>query len=117
LASNSQIAAGVANSSDAVGRYFMEHPHYNFSVGWVMNDPIDLDFYLMHEVTAEVDGLALNDTMIRGVWALSAATRMAERLPALNVSIHVQDSLDAETGPVAPEMIQAMLAAEASGQR
>lgn len=50
LASNRQIDADVANSSDAVGRYFMEHPHYRTSIALSPASGKDLSLYDRHVI-------------------------------------------------------------------
>lgn len=116
LASDRQLPGGVANSSDAVGRYFMEHPHYRGSAAWVMNGSPDLSFYVPHRVTATVGQQTLDDVLIRGIFELSASIRAQEGLPSMSVQINAADPDQAALGPISPGMVEAMLAAESSGQ-
>lgn len=106
LASNRQLSEGVANGSGAVGRYFMEHPHYLGSAAWVLQGTPDLSFYRTPRSSA-----ILNAPMGRllGLLALSRAARAAEGLPHFTLSIGSFDALSEDTGPIEPRDIQALV--------
>jgi choline dehydrogenase-like flavoprotein len=115
LASNSQIEEGVANSCDCVGRYFMEHPHYYSSMGWLLNGEPDWSFYQRHLSDVPI-GETPHPVDVLGVFGLSAETRAREGLPSLTAQV-VPTAIDvAETGSLTPGMVQALLRAEADGQ-
>lgn len=107
LASNQQLSEGVANRSDAVGRYFMEHPHYLNSAAWVLRGDPDLSFYRARDASA-----SLNAPMGRmmGLLGLSRSARAAEGLPHFTLSIGRFDPPEGNTGPIAPSDIEALIA-------
>lgn len=57
LASNQDVAGGVANGSDHVGRFFMEHPHYYESIAVLSTDFPSLAFYKRQPVAYTVGGV------------------------------------------------------------
>ena len=86
LASRSQQPEGVGNGHGVVGRYFMEHPHYYSSVGFVHPSALDTSFY----TRGASDWTRLDGTPvpILGALGLSAAVSRRERL--LNFSATIQ---------------------------
>jgi choline dehydrogenase-like flavoprotein len=71
LASNRVQRAGLGNSHDLVGRFFMEHPHVISAAFLASSARISLDFYRARPVSrAEVAGLL----------TLSEETRRSERM-------------------------------------
>ncbi len=114
LASNAQRPEGVANGSDALGRYFMEHPHYNYSAAWVANGPPDLTMYEQRAVAVTVGDATLMNIEVRGVLGLTAATRAEHGLLGLNLSIHPAEIGASDTGDVGSDQIEALLRAESS---
>jgi choline dehydrogenase-like flavoprotein len=79
---------GIANGSDAVGRYFMEHPHYRSSVKVVSPDGIDTTSYARFTADTRVsddDPEAPIDVV--AVLGLSAAAREREGLPTWNATL------------------------------
>lgn len=107
LASNQQRSEGVANGSDTVGRYFMEHPHYLSSAAWVLRGEPDLSFYRARDASG-----ILNAPMGRmlGLLSLSRSARAAEGLPHFTLSIGRFDEPENDTGPIEPWDIQALVA-------
>jgi choline dehydrogenase-like flavoprotein len=53
LASNRQIATGIGNDYDKVGRYFMEHPELAAGELW-LNKPFDTDLYFRRSAETRV---------------------------------------------------------------
>jgi choline dehydrogenase-like flavoprotein len=49
LASNRQIAAGIGNARDRVGRYFLEHPRFIAGFFAPFDDQLDPRFYATHD--------------------------------------------------------------------
>ena len=108
LASNSQLDNGVANSSDAVGRYFMEHPHYVQSAAVLFSDTPDRRFY--NRFATEVADESRSRTLeLRGVWSLRPEVRRAEGLPEFTAQIHGADPDDTDTGELEPATMRTLL--------
>lgn len=106
LASNDQIPNGVANSSDFVGRCFMEHPHFYSSCGLVAPEELAFDFYTpkpLQGPSPRSDGTAL---WVQGVWAPTAEARRAHEL--LDFTIQLHPFPEAETGLLGPPTIAAL---------
>lgn len=108
LASNRQREAGIANGNDVVGRYFMEHPHYNNSVTWVTSPDVDVSFYQRHEVTLPTDD-ASETLEVRGMFALSDEIRRTEGLPAFGASLEGGDIDRHTTGELAALDVSALI--------
>ena len=105
LASNSQLAAGVANSSDAVGRYFMEHPHLYSVGGLTLPSDFDMAFYRRHgSTTAAID--------ILGGVGLSASTRAELGLLDLTMELAGDASSTDELNGVSPDDADAFVRRE-----
>ena len=103
LAANRQRSEGVANTSDAVGRYFMEHPHYYSSVLAPLSVPLDLSFYDAFE--SDVTGVA---TSYRGAIGVTSETRAREGLPSFTATIAVKAVNGVETGPLATDTVASL---------
>ncbi|MBX2797389.1 MAG: GMC family oxidoreductase [Myxococcales bacterium] len=114
LASDGQRSEGVANSSGAVGRYFMEHPHYRDSALWVMNGRPQTDLYDTRRVTVSVGDLSLDDTPVRGMLELQPDTLAEEGI--VSFTARLVNAGDADVEPLTTEMVTAMLQAEADRQ-
>lgn len=96
LASNPD-RGGVANRSDAVGRYFMEHPHYyGDAVVWVPTDGVDKAMYDRRPVDVEVNGRPFGGVEVMGVVSLRPEIRAAEGLPSFTLKVRGQT--EPETG-------------------
>lgn len=108
LASNTQFEEGIANSSGAVGRFFMEHPHYNGVCSWVLSRPSDFSFYERHEVALpEGDGTKKLD--VRGLLALTPETLAEEGLPSVAASL-VEAAVDSgQTGDIDAEQVRSLV--------
>jgi choline dehydrogenase-like flavoprotein len=79
---------GVANGSDAVGRYFMEHPHYRSSVKVVSPEGIDTTSYARFAADTRVsDDHPEAPIDVVAVLALSAEAREREGLPTWNATL------------------------------
>jgi choline dehydrogenase-like flavoprotein len=84
---------GVANGSGAVGRYFMEHPHYYRSAAIVVPDALDVGFYERFEADTRVaDDDEEQRVRVVGVLALSREAREREGLPAFLAQLAPADA-------------------------
>jgi choline dehydrogenase-like flavoprotein len=105
LASNTQLAAGVANGNDVVGRYFMEHPRYAGVLTAVHGKLPELSFYRGHASDLRAGERAVD---IVGAIGLSAAVRAEHQL--LNVTATLETAaLDGATGAIPPAVAQALV--------
>ena len=106
LAARSQQPEGVANASDAVGRYFMEHPHYYGSIGVVHLPELDKRFY----TRMPSDLKRGNGTPVRvmGAFGLAAEISRRERLLNFSAAFHPV-KVDGETSALLPDTMQALL--------
>ena len=104
LASNSQVPAGVANSSDNVGRYFMEHPHYSGVCIWVLSRPTDLSFYERHDIE-----LPSGSARVMGVLALAPDVLASEGLVDFTASISETVVEPGATGPIDAEQVRSLV--------
>ena len=115
LNANSQIPEGIANGSDNVGRFFMEHPHYYGSSSWLVNGAPSWDAYERRRTDVDVDGARLAvDTRV--VLGLSAQVREDEGLLRFGAELVPYDTLSDQTGPLGPGTIQALSRAESEQQ-
>jgi choline dehydrogenase-like flavoprotein len=106
LASHAQIEGGVANRSGAVGRYFMEHPHYYSAIGMVHSSALDLSFYT--RTPSDLKRRSGTPVRVLGAVGLTAETMRRERL--LNFSATLQAaSASAETGSIAAADVQQLV--------
>lgn len=104
LASNTQIPEGVANQSDCVGRYFMEHPHYNGVSTWVMSRPSDVSFYERHSVR-----LPGGSVRIQAMLALSPEVLEAEELLDFTASLKEAAVGPGETGQIDVDQVRSLV--------
>lgn len=72
LASNKQAPAGLGNDNDVVGRFFMEHPHYESGELW-LKESNPLAFYEMNGLRPRAE--------------LAISKKMQEKLKILNATI------------------------------
>lgn len=115
LHANTQVSEGVANGSDNVGRYFMEHPHYYFSSGWLLNGSATWDAYERRGTNAEVGDQRVNvDTRV--VLGLSAEVRAQEGLLRFGAELVPLDLSAASTGALPASRVQALARAESAEQ-
>ncbi len=112
LASNTQIAEGVANSSDAVGRYFMEHPHYNGVCTWVMSDEADVSFYERHTIA-----LPSGPSRIQAMIALSPEVLEEEGLLDFTASIKEAAVEPGDTGDIYTDEVRSLLRVRQDDER
>lgn len=115
LASNQQLDSGVANVSGAVGRYFMEHPHYFRVVPLVAAGDPDLSFYGRHNVPSGADG-NLAGTRIQGMLRLKSEVRAAEGLPDWLCQFNASEPADYEDAKLGLETLAAMVQPESPSQ-
>jgi len=112
LAARSQQPHGVANASDVVGRYFMEHPHYYGSVGLVHAAKRDLSFYTrMPSDLKRANGTAVR---VMGAFGLAADVARRERLLNFSAAFHPVKA-DAETGVLTSAQMQALVTRGTAG--
>jgi choline dehydrogenase-like flavoprotein len=109
----------VANSSDAVGRYFMEHPHYYRSAAIVVPDAVDVGFYERFEAdTRATDEDPEQRVRVVGVLSLSAEAREREGLPTFLAQLGPSDAaIEQErgrTGRIGPLGAAELLAGRAT---
>jgi choline dehydrogenase-like flavoprotein len=113
LASNRQNPAGVANASGAVGRYFLEHPHYLPGAYLISKGIGDLRLYQQfHEVDTrdeETQTLRRASTLF-GI-SLTEATRVREKLMRVSCFIITRSMFGSEQplSSVSAQEIQALL--------
>lgn len=98
LASASVQRQGIGNSSDLVGRFFMEHPHLRFHATLLARSPRAFEFYEMRKVGVK---------LARGVLVPREAWLKRERL--LNHSVQLRES----DGGEGQAFVQALAAAAA----
>lgn len=91
LASNKQVASGVGNTYDLVGRYFMEHPEIASGELW-LNKPFETDLYFRKSastrVSAELTFSALvqkNHELINGSFSLFPLGMGQFQTPRINL--------------------------------
>lgn len=99
LASDDDEAAGVANASGSVGRFFMEHPHYYSCSAVLSTDFPDLEFYKKHEVSYETDN-GVQKVHVRGGIGLSSEARKALGLGNFTLTLDevYPDAFDVQEG-------------------
>jgi choline dehydrogenase-like flavoprotein len=113
LASNSQQREGVANGSGAVGRYFMEHPHYYRSVGLVYSKGTDVSFYrIVRSDLKRADGGVVR---LLGSLGLSPAVSHREKLLSFTAQLHREEVTADDMGPVAPASVHMLVTRGKSG--
>lgn len=115
LASNQQLDSGVANVSGAVGRYFMEHPHYVRAVPLVVAGDPDLSFYDRHNVPGGAAG-NIAGTRIQGTFRLKSEVRATEGLPDWTCEFKPSEPGDYENAKLSPETLAAMVQPESPSQ-
>lgn len=108
LASNSQLEQGVANSSGAVGRYFMEHPHWLGVSTWVLSRPTDLAFYERHSISMPM-GDSTRRVRIQGVLGLVPEVLESEGLLEFTASLGEAVVGPGETGPIDAEQVRSLV--------
>ncbi len=104
LASNTQLPEGVANSSDAVGRYFMEHPHYNGVCTWVMGAPADISFYERHTIQ-----LPSGPVRVQSMLSLTPEVLEEEGLLDFTASIKEAAVEPGDTGDIYVDEVRSLL--------
>ncbi len=108
LASRGQQREGVANGHDVVGRYFMEHPHYYRSVGFVHSAKTDLSFYRLG-VRADIKRANGNVVMLLGAVGLAPDVARREQLLGFTAQIH-REEIDADDmGALSPTATQVLV--------
>lgn len=80
LASTSRSSRGVGNDNGLVGRYFMQHPHFN-AEAYALLDGFDDAFYNWHTAETRDEHGEFVETDLRGVLALEADRRREDHLP------------------------------------
>lgn len=81
LCSNEANEAGLGNSNDVVGRYFMEHPFFNLGLReW---DPGDLKLYEVHERGEYEESLKVGDAAVWGEVILSDTAMQEHEVPGI----------------------------------
>lgn len=108
LASNQQIEDGIANSSGAVGRYFMEHPHYVGASKLALAGNPDLTFYDRHTV-ALPDGSNRRDVQVAGVLALRPEVLAEEGLLDFTVAFGAVAPDPGATGDLDAHQVRSLL--------
>lgn len=91
--------AGIANGSDTVGRYFMEHPHY-YGASLIVSKSDAVRFYDRFQMAGAYMGVARLMTL-RGALALAPAVRAAEGIPNMGLELN-QIDLEREHPGVPP---------------
>lgn len=108
LASNTQVSEGVANSSGAVGRYFMEHPHYLGVGTLVLSRPTDLSFYERHVVDLPF-GDTTRSVRIQAMLSLTPEVLESEGLLDFSASLAEAAVTPGQTGPLDTEQVRALI--------
>lgn len=106
LAARSQQPEGVANASDAVGRYFMEHPHYYGAVGLVHLPQLERRFYA--RLPSDLKRPNGTPVPVMGAFGLSADIARRERLLNFTAAFHPLKE-DGGAGVLPPATVQALL--------
>lgn len=115
LASNSTLAAGVANSSGNVGQFFMEHPHYNGVSKLALSQATDLGFYRRHSVEMPA-GEGTQRLNIMGVLALEPEVLASEGVLDFTASISEVALGPGETGDIDVDRVRSLVR-EGEGDR
>lgn len=97
LLSSETQPAGLGNTYDLVGRYFMEHVYLNRAATLVAVDGAISDFY--------TDGVRTADGRVRGILDLAPELQQAERLTHFCSVIDAE--WDAPLGALAPAVVRA----------
>lgn len=106
LAARSQQPEGVANASDAVGRYFMEHPHYYGSVGLVHLPKLERRFY--ERTPSDLKRPNGTPVPVMGAFGLSADITRRERLLNFSAAFHPFKE-DGTPSALLPAAVQALV--------
>lgn len=117
LSARSQLEEGIANSSDMVGRCFMEHPHYYRAAALVTNPDINTALYQRFRISETFENTSLRNQFVRGTLALSPQTRQEFGLPSFTVELVDADISNAETGALLPTSVAALRKHESSEPR
>lgn len=106
---------GIANGSDAVGRYFMEHPHY-YGASMIVSKSDAVGFYDRFQMAGEFMGTARRMTL-KGAIALAPEVRAADGIPNMGLELNKVD-LDRDHAGVPPtHMAQVIGKADATLMR
>jgi choline dehydrogenase-like flavoprotein len=94
LASTSRSSRGVGNDNDQVGRYFMQHPHFDTEAYLILKE-FDESFYQWHSANTldDSDGQQI-ETELRGAIAMEYSLRRNNDIPNIACTIEKVDSLD-----------------------
>ncbi len=87
LASNTQESAGVGNSSDMVGRCFMEHPHFYRGGFLLLPETVDMSLYTSRHDVMTRDGDVERQARVVAALGLSPALRRQHGLMALAATV------------------------------
>jgi choline dehydrogenase-like flavoprotein len=104
------LASDVGNPNDLVGRFFMEHPQYYWSVVWVSaRDAADESFYRLHQQDMEESDGSRRGVDLRGAFTLTKEVLASERLPDFSATL-VDAPFDAVgTGRIQANTVRALL--------
>jgi choline dehydrogenase-like flavoprotein len=104
------LATDIGNANDLVGRFFMEHPQYYWSVVWVRSpDAIDESFYRLHrQDVRDVDGSRRTIEM-RGAFTLARNVLARERLPDFSATLEDVPFEAVGTGAIRAIAVRALL--------
>jgi choline dehydrogenase-like flavoprotein len=106
LASNSQQREGVANGNDVVGRYFMEHPHYYRSVGFV-HAGVDLSFFrIWRSDLRRGNG---SEVSVMGAVGCAPEVSRRERLLGFTAQVHREETDVDDMGRLTPATTQVLV--------
>lgn len=98
--------AGVANGSDTVGRYFMEHPHY-YGASFIVSKSDAIRFYERFRMGGEYMG-APRDIALKGALAIAPEMRAAEGIPNMGLELNRID-LEREHPGVPPAHVAQLI--------
>lgn len=80
---------GIANGSDTVGRYFMEHPHY-YGASLIVSKSDAISFYQRFQMAGAYMG-APRGMSLKGALAIAAEARAAEGIPNMGLELNQVD--------------------------
>ena len=105
------MASGAAGGSGALGRFFMEHPHYYNSATIVLDDPGDMSLYGGTVVALPDDESGLTvPTLVRTALGVNASVRQRHGLVGFGAELRPHPDGPGDTGALNAATIESLMA-------